>query len=512
MDLASEKRLVVALLGQQAQCDRLGEDAAAEVVEVEALVGAVRPAGRIGYPGEQDGRLGKRLLERRNERDRTADARSRRSRCPTPRANAAPVGVVGGALASRGRSHRLRPPASPSTSAPHGTFASRCATSAAMARCGSSPGAIRRLTLALADGSSWLIASATGGASMARTETARHRPRAARHRARADQLGSGQGAGLAPQFVLGEVERVCVVPRPGREWPRCPCSSWSVASVRHSTVSASGKAPPNWPLCTPCSSVRTSMTQSTRPRSDVVSAGVPTRQFSESAITMTSAARRSRVLLQERLEVERADLFLAFDEDLHADRRSGAVGPNRSEVDGDAGLVVCGAAAVQPAVAFGRARRPVLSRCRPGPGAARRGGHRAGPSVRPVGAGISPKTAGCAPSTSRIWVLAEPASCISSATALAERRTSAGSNPSALTEGMRTRLSRSERMEGSRWSTAVARSLCMSAKATGAAAVRAPDRWDVASTICSGDSVILPGHQSAHRLTRLSHASKGRER
>src|SRR5260370_25551157 len=58
-----------------------------------------------------------------------------------------------------------KPPGCTLTCAPQGAWASRCAVSAARAAAGSSPGAIRMLTLARAAGTRVLGAVATGGAS-----------------------------------------------------------------------------------------------------------------------------------------------------------------------------------------------------------------------------------------------------------------------------------------------------------------------------------------------------------
>ena len=81
-------------------------------------------------------------------------------------------------------------------------------------------------------------------------------------------------------------------------------------------------------------------------------------QLPESAITITSAREPVAVLVEERLERRRADLLLALDE--HRDarpagrRRSARIG---GQVRGDAGLVVGGAAAVEPVAALGRLER-----------------------------------------------------------------------------------------------------------------------------------------------------------
>ena len=56
------------------------------------------------------------------------------------------------------------------TCAPHGTASSRCLVSAAIASPASWPGAIRIEILAVAVGTIWLMASLTGGASIASTE------------------------------------------------------------------------------------------------------------------------------------------------------------------------------------------------------------------------------------------------------------------------------------------------------------------------------------------------------
>ena len=55
----------------------------------------------------------------------------------------------------------------------------------------------------------------------------------------------------------------------------------------------SGTSPPHMPECTAWVSVRTSTSIRTRPRRLVVRAGSPMSQLPESAITMTSASRRS---------------------------------------------------------------------------------------------------------------------------------------------------------------------------------------------------------------------------
>ncbi len=63
------------------------------------------------------------------------------------------------------------------------------------------------------------------------------------------------------------------------------------------------------------------------------------------------------MLLQQRREAVGADLLLALDEHHDVDRQVVAVDAEGAEVGGDAGLVVGGAAGVEPAVALGRLER-----------------------------------------------------------------------------------------------------------------------------------------------------------
>ncbi len=99
------------------------------------------------------------------------------------------------------------------------------------------------------------------------------------------------------------------------------------------------------------------MSARTRPRSEVVSAGSPMSQLPESAITITSARELVVVLLQQRREGVGADLLLALDEHHDVDRQVVAVRPDRAEVGDDPGLVVGGAAAVEPVAPLGRLER-----------------------------------------------------------------------------------------------------------------------------------------------------------
>ena len=96
------------------------------------------------------------------------------------------------------------------------------------------------------------------------------------------------------------------------------------------------------------------------PRSEVVSAGTPMSQLPESAITMTSAAISSRCSASSRSsESEPYSSSPSMKSD-HADRQRVAEGAQRGDVRHDAGLVVGGAAAVEPAVALDRLERVAL--------------------------------------------------------------------------------------------------------------------------------------------------------
>ena len=191
-----------------------------------------------------------------------------------------------------------------------------------------------------------------------------------------------------------------------------------------------------------------SATTRTIPRRVVVSAGSPTAQLAESASTIASARSfspcRSRIVAQ----AVGADLLLALDEDRDADRQLAAVRAQGRDVGHDPGLVVGGAAAVEPAVALGRLERRAVPVRRRRRAAARRGGRRAGPSARPAGPSTCPMTAGRPPS--RTISTSRPSARSSSATAAALASTWAWSNASSDTLGMRTSVSRSARMSGIR--------------------------------------------------------------
>ena len=72
-----------------------------------------------------------------------------------------------------------------------------------------------------------------------------------------------------------------------------PCSSWSEASACNSAISASGAAPPNWPLCFGPASVLASTVIIAMPRKATVSVGTPGLKLPMSPITIASASKRS---------------------------------------------------------------------------------------------------------------------------------------------------------------------------------------------------------------------------
>ena len=135
-----------------------------------------------------------------------------------------------------------------------------------------------------------------------------------------------------------------------------PSSSWRVAIRRDSRVGASSTGPPNMPECTAWSRTLTSMVPSTRPRRLVVSAGMPTFQLLESATTITSARSSSRWVSRKVRKRRGAGFLLALEEERDAEAEVLAQHAGHGRVGGDvghdAGLVVGGAAAVEPPVAL----------------------------------------------------------------------------------------------------------------------------------------------------------------
>ena len=133
-----------------------------------------------------------------------------------------------------------------------------------------------------------------------------------------------------------------------------PRSSCSVEIRRARVISESGTRPPHMPEWTAWVRVRTSTSIRTRPRRLMVRAGTPMSQLPRVGDHDDVGAEVVEVLLQQRREAVGADLLLALDEEHHVDRQVVAEDPQRREVGGDAGLVVGGAAAVEPVAALGR--------------------------------------------------------------------------------------------------------------------------------------------------------------
>ncbi len=139
------------------------------------------------------------------------------------------------------------------------------------------------------------------------------------------------------------------------------------------------------PLWLACSRVVTVILKVVLPRSETVMAGTSVDQLSLSATTMTSAARCSRCSRREVRNEREPKLLLALDEQHDADVQVVAElrvhGTEGRDVRHHAGLVVRGAAAVQPVAAQGRLERRRLPRARRRPAAARRGARRASRSA-----------------------------------------------------------------------------------------------------------------------------------
>ena len=205
--------------------------------------------------------------------------------------------------------------------------------------------------MARATGTSVLEAAATGGASIAMTARAGRGPQPLGEAAGAGQPDPVEQAGLGAQLRSSVRSGPCVNgPRTRPGTATSPCSSCRVASIRHSAVSASGIGPPNRPLCTPWRSVRDlhdragAATQRGGQRGHLRG---PVHRVGEHHHVGPQPVVEG---IKERLERGRADLLLALDQHRYADREVVAVGAQGGQVHGQAGLVVGGATAVEPAV------------------------------------------------------------------------------------------------------------------------------------------------------------------
>ncbi len=181
------------------------------------------------------------------------------------------------------------------------------------------------------------------------------------------------------------------------------------------------------------------------------------------------AAQRVAVLGEQRRQRRRADLLLALEEQHDADRRPAAEGPQHGEVHEHAGLVVGGAAAVQPAVALGRPRRAGSSTPPPGRSAGRRGGRRAAPSSRPAAPARSRSRRAARPRRARPARRPRRRRWRSAAAASQARSTSAAWDGAAETVGTATIASRSARAAGISRATAARRSAVLCSEVIGRA-------------------------------------------
>ena len=124
-------------------------------------------------------------------------------------------------------------------------------------RAGSAPGGTRTATLARALRDHDVAGAVDGGRVEAEHARSRGAPTGGRRPCPAPTSAHAvEHAGLAAEVGLGQVGAVPVAVLRGPSTATAPSSSWSVASSRVSASSASGAAPPNWPLCRAFSSVR----------------------------------------------------------------------------------------------------------------------------------------------------------------------------------------------------------------------------------------------------------------
>ena len=272
------------------------------------------------------------------------------------------------------------------TSTPQGAFDSRCLASASAARCASSPGAMRRLTLARATRHDRVRRVAD-----ARRVDAQHAdrgldPQAFGDGSLADQLEAGAGAEVVAVLVLGHVDgrrlaggqagdgdvAVVVVER-GEEAGQGRDRVGRRTAVHAAVVGVVGHA-----------DLDVAVDQTAQRRRQAGDAVVPVRRVGEDDHV-------GRQVVGERVEeprqVRRAGLLLALDEDLHVDGRPRLVGADGRRVQHHAGLVVARPPPVQAAVAFGRLERRASPTGRRRRAAGRRGGRTAARSARPPGRG-----------------------------------------------------------------------------------------------------------------------------
>ncbi len=186
-----------------------------------------------------------------------------------------------------------------------------------------------------------------------------------------------------------------------------------------------------------------------------MSPGTPVSKFEVSESTTASAAIRllylSRKVARFSEPISSSPSIRNFT--LHGKRaRRPQVGGDRGHVHEDAALVVGGAAAVEPAVAFHGLEGWRDATAPAGPAARRRGDRRARGSACPGGRASHRRRTDGHRGISRIWTWRMPICRSSSAKAAADRRTSSGGNPCAETLGIRAR-STSIRLNSSNWSS-----------------------------------------------------------
>ena len=227
----------------------LGGDRLLELVEQHALVRA-RGCWRSRRWRRRAGsrRPAPRAWQRVDERDRAAARRADRLAAPGGRHRRARR-LVGGARRSAAAKPLPVSRACTSSAIPNGRSASRCATSAACASTASCSGWTRRLSFARACGETALSAFVDRRHVDAGDRDRRARPDARAEAAGADQRQPRQHLGeLAELLVAVGLARPLLAPqarRPRRRRARRAARRARAAA----TISASGAAPPNWPLC-----------------------------------------------------------------------------------------------------------------------------------------------------------------------------------------------------------------------------------------------------------------------
>ena len=310
-------RLAGQWVASSAEQERLGQAGAFEVLQVHALVDRVVLAPLVRGAVDQDLGVGERPGEHRHQRDRAAAAALDRPRRPYAAsiarriaANAGPslahpqpvagLALVDVHLHAPGRvleevsGEQLRPPEP-----------------------GPRSGASRRLTFAVATGTSWFDASRTRGASIPSTETAG-----------ADHSRSAIGPEpMQPRRRAGSAPPPGPPPRTSRRLPgdapvprsrRCPRRRAAWRGSAPGSTARRGSRPPNEPLCTARSSTRTVTRQSTMPADARLERRDPGPPVAAVGDPDHVGLEQVLVPVDQERQVRGGRFLLALDDDLHA--------------------------------------------------------------------------------------------------------------------------------------------------------------------------------------------------